>query len=48
MLRLEGQRAILLGVLFIQAAQVSELLDHLGIEEASSRVVHPDVSLQDL
>lgn len=48
MLRLEGQRAILLWVLFIQAAKVSELLDHLGIEEAPPRVVHPDVGLQDL
>lgn len=48
MLGLKWQRAILLGVLFVQAAEVSELLDHLRIEEASPRVVHSDVGLQDL
>lgn len=48
MLRLEGERAVLLGVLLVQAAQVGELLDHLGVEEAPAGVVDPDVGLQRL
>lgn len=48
MLRLKGQRAVLLRVLLVQAAQVRQLLDHLGIEEAAARVVDPDVGLQGL
>lgn len=46
MLGLEGERAVLLGVLLVQAAQVGQLLDHLGVEEASAWVVDPDVGLQ--
>lgn len=46
MLGLEGERAVLLGVLLVQAAQVGQLLDHLGIEEASAGVVDPDIGLQ--
>ena len=48
MLRLEGQRAILLGVLLVQAAQVGQLLDHLGVEEPPVGVVQPDVGLEGL
>lgn len=48
MLWLEGERAVLLGVLLVQAAQVGKLLDHLGVEEASPGVVDPDVGLQRL
>lgn len=48
MLGLEGERAVLLGVLLVQAAQVSQLLDHLGVEEAPAWVVDPDVRLQRL
>lgn len=48
MLWLEGERAVLLGVLLVQAAQVGELLDHLGVEEASPGMVDPDVGLQRL
>lgn len=47
-LGLEGERAVLLGVLLVQAAQVGQLLDHLGVEEAAARVVDPDVGLQRL
>lgn len=47
-LGLEGERAVLLGVLLVQAAQVSQLLDHLGVEEASAWVVDTDVGLQRL
>lgn len=46
MLGLEGERAVLLGVLLVQAAQVSQLLDHLGVEQTSTWVVDSDVGLQ--
>lgn len=48
MLRLEGQRAVLFGVLLVEATQVGQLLDHLGVEEAPAGVVHLDVGLQRL
>lgn len=44
-LGLEGKRAVLLGVLLVQTAQVGQFLDHLGVEEASPWVVDPDVGL---
>lgn len=44
-LGLEGERAVLLGVLLVQAAQVGQLLDHLGVEEATPRVVDSNVGL---
>ncbi|TNN52579.1 hypothetical protein EYF80_037223 [Liparis tanakae] len=47
-LGLEGERAVLLGVLLVEAAQVGQLLDHLGVEEAPAGVVHLDVGLQRL
>lgn len=47
-LGLEGERAVLLGVLLVQAAQVGQLLDHFGVEETSAGVVHADVGLQGL
>lgn len=48
MLRLERERAVLFGVLLVEAAQVGQLLDHLGIKQPSSWVVELDVGLQDL
>lgn len=46
-LRLEGQRAVLLWVLLTQAAQLRQLLDHLGVMQTAT-VVHSDVRLEDL
>lgn len=47
-LRLEGEAAVLLGVLLVEATQVSQLLDHLGIEQmaARGRVAATDIGLQ--
>ena len=47
-LGLEGEAAVLLGVLLVQAAQVRQLLDHLGIEQVAAwgRVAAADVGLQ--
>ena len=47
-LGLEGEAAVLLGVLLIQAAQVCQLLDHLGVEQVAAwgRVAAADVGLQ--
>lgn len=47
-LRLKGQWAVLFGVLLVKTSQVSQLLDHLGVEQPPSRVVKPDVGLQSL
>lgn len=47
-LRLEGQGAVLFGVLLVEAAQVGQLLDHLGVEQPSAGAVEPDVRLQRL
>ena len=48
MLRPEGERAVLLGVLLVEAAQVGQLLDHLGVEQPPRRMVQLDVGLQGL
>lgn len=47
-LRLEGETAVLLGVLLVEATQVSQLLDHLGIEQMAAwwRVAAADIGLQ--
>lgn len=47
-LRLEGETAVLLGVLLVEAAQVSQLLDHLGVEQVAAgwRVAAADIGLQ--
>lgn len=47
-LRLEGERTVLFGVLLVEAAQVGQFLDHLGINQPSSWVVKLDVGLQGL
>lgn len=46
--RLEGEAAVLLRVLLIEAAQVGQLLDHLGIQLVAARgwVAAADVGLQ--
>lgn len=48
MLRLEGQGAVLFGVLLVEAAQVGQLLNHLGVKQPSPWMVQPDVGLQGL
>lgn len=48
MLRPERQGAVLFGVLLVEAPQVSQLLDHLGIQQLSAWVVELNVGLQDL
>lgn len=35
--RQEGEAAVLLGMLLVQAPQVCQLLDHLGVEQAVAR-----------
>lgn len=47
-LGLEGEAAVLLGVLLVQAAQVRQLLDHLGVEQVAAwgRVAAANVGLQ--
>jgi len=49
-LGLEGEAAVLLGVLLVEAPQVGQLLDHLGVEQAAAgrRVPAADVGLEDL
>uniref|UniRef100_A0A2D4LPM0 Uncharacterized protein n=1 Tax=Micrurus spixii TaxID=129469 RepID=A0A2D4LPM0_9SAUR len=50
MFRQEGDAAILLGMLLVQAPQVCEFLDHFGIEQvvARRRVSAKNIGLQDL
>lgn len=48
MLRLEGERAVLFGVLLVEAAQVGQLLNHLGVKQPPPWVVKLDVGLQGL
>lgn len=47
-LGLEGQGAVLFGVLLVEAAQVSQLLNHLGVKQPPPWMVQPDVGLQGL
>lgn len=49
-LRLEGEAAVLFGVLLVEAPQIRQLLDHLGIEQATARgrMLALDVALQDV
>lgn len=47
-LGLEGEAAVLLGVLLVEAAQVGQFLDHFGVEQAAAGrgVPAADVGLQ--
>lgn len=47
-LRLEGEWAVLFGVLLVEAAQVGQLLDHPGIKQPFSWVVKMNIGLQGL
>ncbi len=45
---LEREGVVLFGVLFVQAAEVRQLLDHLSVEQTPLRVMCTDVRLQNL